>query len=429
MPWHRGYHASVHALGSAAAGLPADNPPWQDTFMRSAYRGFYPPTEHELDELWRDGFFTFDANVLLNLYRLRSSKDYLEIFAELKDRIWLPHQAGLEYHNNRIVVIHEMRAIHRSMEEDMGDALQKWKQRFTRHPSIDLDEIWRIVGTAVTEVQKIIQKAEREHPSLEQADPIRDKLAKLFAGKVGPPLSAEELQKLYKVAEQRYSDGTPPGYMDKKAPPKNYGDFILWWQVCSEAKKRNQPVTLITDERKDDWWSTHKGKTIGPRPELVAEMWEQAGVLFHMYSSEQFLRFAGKQLKKSVQLQQVEQEARTLREEEERKRQARRAAALDRLRELEIGVRRADDRSAYLRMEFEILTKERQKVLDKREGLLQQSNAVDAREILKNDADMAKIDAQLTMLRRDMEHAQMEMGRAMGALQVERERWPRHKTQ
>lgn len=37
--------------------------------MRDKFKEFYPPEKNEIDEYWKDAIFSFDANVLLNLYR------------------------------------------------------------------------------------------------------------------------------------------------------------------------------------------------------------------------------------------------------------------------------------------------------------------------------------------------------------------------
>ena len=45
----------------------------------------------------------FDASALLDLYRMTRTtrEEFLSILDRLKDRVWLPHQTGLEYYDNR----------------------------------------------------------------------------------------------------------------------------------------------------------------------------------------------------------------------------------------------------------------------------------------------------------------------------------------
>jgi hypothetical protein len=72
--------------------------------MRRAFPGYYRPTEDEFSELWNGCLFAFDANVLLNLYRysLETSNEFLTILSEISDRLWIPHQAALEYQRRRV---------------------------------------------------------------------------------------------------------------------------------------------------------------------------------------------------------------------------------------------------------------------------------------------------------------------------------------
>ncbi|MCH7586295.1 MAG: hypothetical protein IH941_14245 [Acidobacteria bacterium] len=74
--------------------------------MKSSFGEFYEPTDDDLARAWQAGTFVLDANVLLNLYRYGDgSRDKLiDILSALRDQLWLPHQAGLEFHRNRLTV-------------------------------------------------------------------------------------------------------------------------------------------------------------------------------------------------------------------------------------------------------------------------------------------------------------------------------------
>jgi hypothetical protein len=90
---------------------------------------------------------------------------------------------------------------------------------------------------------------------------------------------------------------------------REYGDLIIWRQIIEEAKKRgSQHIAFVTDDDKDDWWWTYKGKTIGPRPELVAEIRNEAGVsVFHMYNSPRFLKYAQEYLGAQISQESIAQ--------------------------------------------------------------------------------------------------------------------------
>src|SRR5215212_2995309 len=106
--------------------------------MRKHFPGYYTPTKEEFDAMWRDGIFSVDANVLLNLYRYtQPTRDrLLEILGRLKDQLWLTNQAGLEFHRNRQTVIAEQVAAYDAfaadLETNIAAALGKVKQQYSR---------------------------------------------------------------------------------------------------------------------------------------------------------------------------------------------------------------------------------------------------------------------------------------------------------
>jgi len=87
--------------------------------MRSKFPGYFKLKEDNVNELWKDAIFTFDANILLNLYRYsdETRDEYFKILQKIKARIWLPHQCVKEYFNNRLNVI-------RSQEKSYEEAIK-----------------------------------------------------------------------------------------------------------------------------------------------------------------------------------------------------------------------------------------------------------------------------------------------------------------
>ena len=100
-----------------------------------------------------------------------------------------------------------------------------------------------------------------------------------------------------------------------------YGDLILWHQIIDKAKNEEKPIIFVSDDKKDDWWWEVKGKTVGPRPELITEMQYEAGVQFYMYKTDRFVGYAGEYLKIQVdqgvvdEVQEVAEERRSWKEE------------------------------------------------------------------------------------------------------------------
>lgn len=75
--------------------------------LRDLFPGYYKPSENDFKAMWKDGIFVLDTSALLNLYRYTSgTRDELfRILEQLRDRLWMPYQVGLEFSRNRERVI------------------------------------------------------------------------------------------------------------------------------------------------------------------------------------------------------------------------------------------------------------------------------------------------------------------------------------
>jgi hypothetical protein len=266
--------------------------------MRKTHPGYYRPTKAEFEALWKNCTFAFDANVLLNLYRYSAdTRDrFLGVLDKLTERIWLPHQAALEYQENRLVVISQEAAAY----DQYVDILQKIPGRLdtdlrgkaSRHSRIDTDKVIEGIRLAVDGAVRELRESRARHPVYGFAeDSIRDRLTLLFeddrVGKRDAPADA------LKKAEARFKANMPPGTKDKsKGGQEQYGDAIIWLQLLEFAPKSvSKSLVFVTDDRKTDWWWEERGETLGPLPELIQEM-SDAGATYYQYKPASFLEQA-----------------------------------------------------------------------------------------------------------------------------------------
>ncbi|MCX5981321.1 MAG: PIN domain-containing protein [Nostocales cyanobacterium LacPavin_0920_SED1_MAG_38_18] len=300
--------------------------------MRDLFPGYYQPTEQEFDELWNECIFSFDTNVLLNIYRYspQTRERLFDILEKLQERIWVTHQVGYEFHKNRLTVISQQSSAYDKIGKILDEnlkigkiaTLQKDLEAYKKHSAIEVQEILENIETALKEVIKSVknnlQDLKQNHPDLLREDILQDKIIEILNGRIGSPYP--DLLYIYKLAEERFKNLIPPGYKDKdnkqKSVPDIYGDAILWLQLIDYAKSEKKPIIFVTDDDKEDWWLESGGKTISPRPELVQEMLTEAGVKFYMYSADRFLDYAQKFLHLSEQPEVIE-EAREIREQDE----------------------------------------------------------------------------------------------------------------
>jgi len=293
--------------------------------MKKLFPGYYRPTEEEFSTLWETCFFVLDTNVLLNLYRYsqETSKELLKILKQISVRLWIPHQAALEYQKNRLETISkqldEYDKIQNLVEKSKKDLENGLNSLGKRHPYIKVDSLMEIMRKACKEIEKNLKKLKKKHPDLLQHDNLRDILNALLKDKIGSPYSQKKLEEIYKLGKKRYQQEIPPGFKDKdKDGIRKYGDLVLWFQIIDKAKKSNKSIILITDDRKEDWWTKLKGKTVGPRPELVGEMISKANKSFYLYQTDPFMENAQKFLKQEIKKKAID-EVRGIRERDEKR--------------------------------------------------------------------------------------------------------------
>lgn len=294
--------------------------------MKKTFASFYPPTDDEFKALWQNSTIVLDTNVLLELYRLPTAaqNELFAVLENLKERLWIPHQAGLEFERNRIgVIASEKKRTEEALSEarDMiaatrtvVDDLQIEK----RSLGLETAPLLEQVETAVTALCAALEKTHEAQLEISSFDPVRDRLNTIFDGRVGSgPTKQEELDCLAIDGEERYANKIPPGYEDShkdKNPnaaeffwngiryKRKFGDLIFWRQLIEHAKSSSlKSIILVSGERKEDWWWREHGKTIGARPELVEEIKRLAGVdIFWMYSNVQFITHANQHVAAKV---------------------------------------------------------------------------------------------------------------------------------
>lgn len=295
--------------------------------MRDLFPGYYRPSEEDFADLWRNCIFAFDANVLLDLYRynVETRENLLKILESVVDRLWLPYQTAYEYQKNRVGVIQDQSKAYSELRKILDasrDHLKSDLDKFKKHPFVDVLDFNHQIEQAYHSLEQEVDRYQKEHdskfPSMSlDGDEIRDRLDLLFNGKVGAPYDEAELAKHHKEGENRYKKSIPPGFLDKNKEENKYGDLIVWLQVLDHAISEKRPIVIVTNDAKEDWWSVVGGKTISPRPELIAEMYQKTGQKGYIYSVSRFMEYARIYLAQDVteeaieevkMLQQIEQQ-------------------------------------------------------------------------------------------------------------------------
>lgn len=271
--------------------------------MQEKFPEYYRPSADEFDSLWREALFVPDTNVLLNLYRYSEStrSDLLRILYDLQNKLWIPHQVAQEFLDRRLGVIHEKETKHVNLRDKLSKFEAETRndaEALHRGAHFESQELLNNLTESITALSNDLLERERKLPNLSNSpsdDDVWSTIEELFIGKIGDPYSKDKLEEIVRDGESRDREKTPPGYRDE-----GHGDLIIWHQIMDKASETNSPIVFVTDDLKEDWWWESKGKTIGPRKELVKEIREKSGVRFHMYDADQFIKQANQYLDSKV---------------------------------------------------------------------------------------------------------------------------------
>lgn len=294
--------------------------------LRKLFFGYYPPTEDDFAEWWKTGLFVFDANALLDLYGLqdKTREEFFTFLELVKERLWVPHQAGLEFSKGRTRVIGQQVSKYKAVINRLDKLLPDMQARATearneldapdvpeavrdvaKRVSINFETLLRqaeegtkSLAAEIAEIKKQLETECETQTSLTQNDPILEQLGTLLGDNVGDEYDAKDLPKKYAEGKARYEADppVPPGYMDKgKKGNQIYGDLFVWFQTIDKAKIERKPILMINNEQKEDWVETRSdGKRV--RRELIQEMYCQTQQPFFMYSLTEFMEAAKKYL-------------------------------------------------------------------------------------------------------------------------------------
>lgn len=251
------------------------------------------------DQAWEKGILTLDANVLLNLYRYHDStmEALLKAIESFGPRVWLSHQAASEFITNRKKVIVDAQVNVANGVKQLSDFnkhvddLTRSLHSFRAFPQDFVDglnaQLKEVTSTAVKTANETMTK--QGNPGGD--DPVLKRLMSIFKGRVGS--EPKDIESHKQEARRRIENEIPPGFKDKeKGGDRAFGDYLFWRQVLDFSKASNKPIILVTSEQKPDWWEIQSGKILGPRIELLKELFNFTNEHFLIYQTDRFLEMS-----------------------------------------------------------------------------------------------------------------------------------------
>ncbi|WP_157368675.1 PIN-like domain-containing protein [Zavarzinella formosa] len=269
--------------------------------MRDMFPGYVIPTEAEIIEAFKDAIISFDANILLDLHRLNHdmADKFVKTLKDLKGRLWLTHQAALEFMRNRLNVIQDQANIYDDLKTEFDKMVSPFQGKIRRHSPFPLEKYQKRFEEISKEIEKDVAELKAKHIDQTHNHAVFDAIDEIFKGQIGSKFTEEEHKKLIEDCKIRFEKEIPPGFKDAKKPEdRKYGDAIMWLQLIAYAIEKKKTVIFVLEDNKEDWWEKDKGRN-RPRPELIEEMHQRAGVRCFIFKTEAFLTYASKFLKQN----------------------------------------------------------------------------------------------------------------------------------
>lgn len=261
--------------------------------MKNKFFGHYCTDEKYENEVWEDAVLVVDTNVLLDIYRVspNTSDDLikvLKIYAE-KDSLWIPYQVAQEYHEELYHVVYSQMRNFDSAYKCLNDFKEKISQK-RNHPFLT-DAQCQNIEKLTNDVKCVFETQKEKLKQSVKGTSLKTEIADIFNGRVGEELQKDDLLKLFEEGKRRYAEKMPPGYEDKcKEGNKQYGDFIVWKQIMSYAKKRQCHIIFVSSDTKEDWYLKEGTQLIMPHPQLFQEFAKETEKHILIYSLELFLK-------------------------------------------------------------------------------------------------------------------------------------------
>ncbi|MFO0944119.1 MAG: PIN domain-containing protein, partial [Pirellulales bacterium] len=238
-------------------------------------------SEEALTEIWNNATIVFDANVLLDIYRVteKTRSDLMEVVTSYATRIWLPQNVVKEFFANRLSVISDQIGTCTEVIDSLHKLSEKLRPSRSQ-PHVDVKKMDALIGD-VKETQKWLR-------GLFRNDTLSTQLFKQIQN-IGEPL--KDQVDIEKTALERYRKKVPPGFLDIKSNNPSeckFGDYINWISTIKYAQENQTSVIFVTNENGEDWFF-EKSVVL---PELRQEFLNCVGKEILIHSSSDFLKIA-----------------------------------------------------------------------------------------------------------------------------------------
>jgi hypothetical protein len=243
-----------------------------------------------------------DTNVLLNVLRFSPDgrRELLRAFESVAHKCHIPHQVASEFNRNRVKVVSDRRKELTDLAKEVESAQAAAKGIITRlkgrsalgsGDTAALEEsagdFFRALAAAQTEaVDRYDLDPDR---MVGIKDPWTLELERIFAGRVGEPPDASDVQIDTQEAERRKLAKLAPGFKDASR-----GDYLWWAQALRAGTLRGKVLMVVSDDAaKGDWRYEERDLSAGPQSILIDDVRQAGGVGLVLVTTRELLQLVG----------------------------------------------------------------------------------------------------------------------------------------
>lgn len=270
--------------------------------------------EDLLDE--SKNIIVFDTNYFLDILRnpISISAEYINAFEKVISNAFIPYLVALEFHMNKSIVKKEKEAELIQHSQKTNTLIQELKEHANDLPLLEpesLEELKEEMNSIFSDFSNNLLKRINftvEDKITGKEDDIYEKLLYLMSRRVGQKYSQMWVDQIQNEGVTRYEAKIPPGYNDEENKNRiinydrieynnKFGDLIIWKDIikyANESTNSGNKIIMVTNdgeskEKNDVIFKVNSFK-IGPRIELMHEMYSETGKEFHLVNNFRFVQ-------------------------------------------------------------------------------------------------------------------------------------------
>ena len=179
--------------------------------MKKEFNWYFKPQDEEIDNIWKNGILTVDANVLLDLYRYHEStrNSLLESLENFEGTLWISRQASEEFFRNRNKVIVSSHKTFKDASDEVDKLQSTIESTVTQLkgnriiPEDVASKLLEDILPGISAAKEKISEAKETYPNYLTDDNVLEKVTSLFDGSIGKSFTSQEYVDLLKEAEER----------------------------------------------------------------------------------------------------------------------------------------------------------------------------------------------------------------------------------